>query len=265
MNSQAVPQPEPPTDLFAAIDPILGYLNYGNGSFDVNFFKNLNDAFRLLGAEPETDANSGQATASQSAAFDQQSQPLIQPNESSSTDETNASVDATDYKPSPIALASDAHPLAGCTALTFRDQLTKRLNDLSESNSAFRKSSQSRFAIEVTFDVLLPKYVKFHRDLFFHQTNEILLNSFFVGRAFELVLREIKLQELDSEESFTTTDRVLFSRSVLRQLNDFTGHRPVATLESQKHEAYANERFRPVPLYIQGAVSYTHLTLPTKA
>ena len=252
MNSQAVPQPEPPTDLFAAIDPILGYLNYGNGSFDVNFFKNLNDAFRLLGAEPETDANSGQATASQSAAFDQQSQPLIQPNESSSTDETNASVDATDYKPSPIALASDAHPLAGCTALTFRDQLTKRLNDLSESNSAFRKSSQSRFAIEVTFDVLLPKYVKFHRDLFFHQTNEILLNSFFVGRAFELVLREIKLQELDSEESFTTTDRVLFSRSVLRQLNDFTGHRPVATLESQKHEAYANERFRPVPLYIQG-------------
>ena len=226
MNSQGAPQPEMPTELLAAIDPILGYLNYGNGSFDVSFFRNLNAAFGLLAAA-EPDCETVDQTCTSNLTVEQQ--PV----------KADDSVD-------------DIHPLAGCTALAFHDRLTERLAELEQENSAFRDSSQSRFAIEVTFDVLVPLYLKFHRDLFFHQKTEILMNSFFVGRAFELVLREIRLRELDSEDSFAGADRVLFSRSVLRQLNDFTGHRPVATLESQKLQPYANERFRPVPVYIQG-------------
>ena len=135
--------------------------------------------------------------------------------------------------------------------MLFREQLTKRLGQLEADSSAFQDSSQSRFAIELTFDVLLPKYLKFHWDLFFHQTNEILVNSFFLGRVFELVLGEIRLRDLTSADSFAAVDRSMFSRAVLQRLNDFTGHRPVATLESQKHEPYPNERFRPVPVYLQ--------------
>ena len=47
MNPKGASQPEPQPALFAAIDPILGYLNYGNGSFDARFFQNLNTS--LLG------------------------------------------------------------------------------------------------------------------------------------------------------------------------------------------------------------------------
>ena len=232
MNSPGAPQPEMPTELLSAIDPILGYLNYGNGSFDVSFFQNLNAAFGML------------AVAQADCEIDDQPSPDDQSADSSKTPDSKSSPEANS--------TDDVHPLAGCTALVFHSRLIERLTELEQENSAFRDSSQSRFAIEVTFDVLVPLYLKFHRDLFFHQKTEILMNSFFVGRAFELVLREIRLRELESQDSFAGEDQVLFSRSVLRQLNDFTGHRPVATLESQKHEPYANERFRPVPVYIQG-------------
>ena len=250
MKSQAASQPEPPTTLFAAIDPILGYLNYGNGSFDVNFFKNLDIAFGLLGADSEAGKTDDFGPLSISSGSNQPSQATTPSGDPEPTDDAISSEDAIEFKPPPEK--PDAHPLTGCTAFVFFDQLTKRLADLKKENSAFRESSQSQFAIEVTFDVLMPKYLKFHRDLFFHQTTELLLNSFFVGRAFELVLREIRLRELDSTDAFAAIDQAMFSRAVLRQLNDFTGHRPVATLESQKREAYANERFRPVPVYIQG-------------
>ena len=35
------------------------------------------------------------------------------------------------------------------------------------------------------------------------------------------------------------------------RLNDFIGHRPLPTLETQKIEPYANEWVRPIPLYIR--------------
>ena len=229
-------QPEPQTEMFAAIDPILGYLNYGNGSFDAGFFKNLNVVFGLLGADEAGRKPPNKPAATESATSDQ-----------TSTDDAAELAGRESVSP-----AEDAHPLDGCTAFSFRQQLVQRLGVLEKDNSAFKDSWQSRFAIEVTFDVLLPKYLKFHRDLFFHQTTEILLNSFFLGRTFELVLREIRTRELASAESFADVDKAMFTREVLRQLNDFTGHRPVATLESQKHEPYLNERFRPVPIYIRG-------------
>ena len=249
MNSKGAPQPEPQSALLTAIDPILGYLNYGNGSFDARFFQNLNVVFGLLGptaiepqAFPPSLAHEHEALEShlQSLGVDL-------------TLDEGAPAESVELQPAGgDALESKAHPLAGCTALRLRDQLMKRLAELETDSSAFQDSSQSRFAIEVTFDVLLPRYLKFHSDLFFHQNSEALVNSFFLGRVFELVLSEIRLQELTSAESIAAVDRTMFSRTVMQRLNDFTGHRPVATLESQKHEAYPNERFRPVPVYIQG-------------
>ena len=38
----------------------------------------------------------------------------------------------------------------------------------------------------------------------------------------------------------------------LSMLNDFLGHRPVATLESQKVEPYRNEWISPIPIYLHG-------------
>ena len=254
MNSKGAPQPEPRAALLAAIDPILGYLNYGNGSYDPRFFQNLNMAFGLLGADA-TGSQINESNVTLEAAVSE----LLTDVEDSSPDKkpladsTNAANDATGVIAADEAvLAEDVHLLDGCTALIFRDQLVERLMVLEADSSAFQDSSQSRFAIEVTFDVVLPKYLKFHHDLFFHQQNEILVNSFFVGRVFELVLAEIRLRELTSADSFAASDRAMFSRAVLQRLNDFTGHRPVATLESQKLETYLNERFRPVPIYIQG-------------
>ncbi|MCA9266504.1 MAG: hypothetical protein KDA60_21740, partial [Planctomycetales bacterium] len=40
---------------------------------------------------------------------------------------------------------------------------------------------------------------------------------------------------------------------VIRQLNDYLGHRPVPALETQKHEPYPHEYVRPIPVYIEGA------------
>ena len=252
MNSTGASQPEPQTALIAAIDPILGYLNYGNGSFDVRFFQNLNIAFGLLGADAAASEPKQPSLSPSTEPLDLQ----LEGDDVSAEDDLDPD-DATELKPADdpesVAVTKDAHPLAGCTALKFRVQLIKRLGELENDSSAFQDSSQSRFAIELTFDVLLPKYLKFHHDLFFHQSNELLVNAFFLGRVFELVLGEIRLRDLASAEAFAAVDQTMFTRSVLKLLNDFTGHRPVATLESQKHEPYSNERFRPVPVYIQGA------------
>ena len=253
MNSKGASQPETQTALFAAIDPILGYLNYGNGTFDASFFENLNVAFGLLGADSTASHPKEPSLTPEAIVMDLQGSVSIdEPSDLAADVSADIEDVAEQNDVAETEITGDIHPLDGCTALAFHDQLVNRLKDLESDSAAFQDSSQSRFAIEVTFDVVLPKYLKFHCDLFFHQTNEILVNSFFLGRTFELVLSEIRLRDLTSSESFAAVDRTMFSRSVLQRLNDFTGHRPVATLESQKHEPYPNERFRPVPIYLQG-------------
>jgi len=90
---------------------------------------------------------------------------------------------------------------------------------------------------------LFSAYRKHHRDLLFHQSDQFLFNAFFVGRAIESVLRR--------EVSWNQEDEIV--HSAVERLNDFIGHRPVATLESQKIEPYQHEWIRPVPIYIQDA------------
>ncbi|MCH2368926.1 MAG: hypothetical protein MK324_00095 [Pirellulales bacterium] len=121
------------------------------------------------------------------------------------------------------------------------DLLTDAITHFNEEKEAFAQIEQARIVLEITFDQLLRSYFLFHQDLLFHSSEVQLFNAFFIGRAFEVVLQNgPDFQSLDTE-------------TLMNQFNDFIGFRPVATLETQKHEPYVNEWLRPVPLYIQGA------------
>lgn len=122
-------------------------------------------------------------------------------------------------------------------------RLRERLQQLQATNSAFRDTAQAEAALRLVFERGLSAYREFHRDLLFHQTDEGLFRSFFVGRFFEAVLRQGP--PWDEEE------RIL--SGALRLLNDYVGYRPVAVLEKQKLEAYPHEFLRPIPLYVRGA------------
>ena len=102
------------------------------------------------------------------------------------------------------------------------DFLFEAIDYLSDHNEAFTNNDQSRIVIEITFDQLLRTYFMFHQDLLFHQSEIQLFNSFFIGRAFEVILQNgPDFENIDTEV-------------LLRQFNDFIGYRPVATLETQK-------------------------------
>lgn len=122
-----------------------------------------------------------------------------------------------------------------------RDSLIDRLDTLSNEKSSFKNCEQAKETIELTFDHLLDDFRTFHSDVLFHQKNESIFNSFFIGRVFEVILKAREgHQNLSSQE-------------VITKLNDYVGHRPVATLETHKAEPYPNEWVRPIPLYVAGA------------
>lgn len=122
-------------------------------------------------------------------------------------------------------------------------RLRERLQQLQATNSAFRDATQAEAALRLVFERGLAAYREFHRDLLFHQTDEGLFRSFFVGRFCEAVLRQGP--PWDEEERIVA--------GAVRLLNDYVGYRPVAVLEKQKLEAYPHEFLRPIPLYIKGA------------
>ncbi|MEM7784188.1 MAG: hypothetical protein AAF623_12605 [Planctomycetota bacterium] len=121
--------------------------------------------------------------------------------------------------------------------------LRQRLTQITESNPTFKDSEQAKRAIEIAGSHLLPSYLDFHADLLFHQETDCIFNSFFLGRAFERVLANLRDEK----------DNSVLCQIVIKQLNDFVGHRPVAVLENQKMEPDPHEWIRPVPIYIQGA------------
>ncbi len=130
--------------------------------------------------------------------------------------------------------------------LDVRGQLDSRLKKLQQENGSFKNCAQATSALQITFDHLLPEYLEFHRDLLFHQSRDILFNSFFVARC----LREVVTQ-MGHEDPSSIAPKNIVSIA-LSQLNDFLGHRPLATLESQKIEPYPHERVCPIPVFIKG-------------
>lgn len=126
---------------------------------------------------------------------------------------------------------------------TAVQRLEEELPRLSDRSASFADAGQARAALRLLRDNVLPAYREFHADLLFHQSEESLFGAFFVGRACEAILRQ--------GAPWDETDRIV--QGSLTHLNDYIGHRPVAALETRRHEPYAHEWLRPVPLYIDGA------------
>jgi len=123
--------------------------------------------------------------------------------------------------------------------------LLARLAELHRGqSSAFHDVRQAETVLALVFDKVLPAYRAHHADLLFHQTDRDLFQPFFLARVFEAVLAQESLQA-DGEQT---------TAAVLARLNDYVGHRPVATLETRpRGEPYAHERVRPIPLFLRGA------------
>ncbi|MFP6692284.1 MAG: hypothetical protein VB875_04635, partial [Pirellulales bacterium] len=133
---------------------------------------------------------------------------------------------------------------AGSPWNALRGRLCQKLDDLESNSSAFADVSQTRLVVAATHDQILPAYLAHHRELLFHQTDKSLFGPFFLGRCYEAVLQ--CRDAADNGEQLVEL--------VLRQLNDYIGYRPIATLESKrKIEPYPHERCRPLPIYIHGA------------
>lgn len=126
----------------------------------------------------------------------------------------------------------------------LQHQLAARLEKLTSSSPAFSDAAQASAAISITFDSLLPAYLEFHSDLLFHLAPSDFVNPFFLGRCFEAVLEQ--------SGPWDEVERIV--DGALERLNDYLGYRPVPVLENgRKMMPYEHERFRPLPLYIEGA------------
>ncbi len=177
--------PERATGGSAALEQVLGYLNFSSGAPDPQFLANLSTLF---------ESASG---------------------------------------------TSDGSPLW----LTVSRALTDRLAQLQSQSPAFHDAQQASQVLELVFDRTLPAYREFHRDLLFHHTDASLFRPFFIGRVCEAVLKQ--------GAPWSEPNRIV--PATIAQLNDYLGHRPVATLESQRVEPYRHEFVRPIPLYVRGA------------
>ena len=207
------PKPEQPIDVIQ--DQVLGYLNFSSGNHDPKFFTNINLLFSYLADKTQC--------------------------ESASSKKPSTSRPGKSAKVNSLCEANE-HVIAWQVGKV----LNARLEKVHAENPTFRESTQCKAVLEITFGSLLPTYRKHHRDLLFHQSAEFLFNSFFVCRAMEAVL-SVTVGERGSHD-WNEVDRIVSDS--LRLLNDYLGHRPVATLESQKIEPYLHEWIRPVPIYV---------------
>lgn len=139
-----------------------------------------------------------------------------------------------------LAAAGDERPWGG-----VHQSLVRHLHELHHSGAAaFRDIDQAKAVLRITFDEVLPAYRRHHADLLGHLSDAELWQPFFLARVFEAVLRQ--------RGPWDERERVV--AGALQALNDFVGHRPIATLESRPEgEPYGRERVRPIPLYLRGA------------
>ncbi len=199
------------------VDQVLGYLNFSSGNPDASFLSNLNRLMGVLFAQ------------------------VVGCEPDQACKEKSQGAQVVDL---------------------LIDTLEQRLERLRQENEAFRCVAQARQVIDISLRHVLPTYREHHRDLLFHQSAETLFNPFFIGRVFEAVLLEIhplveSVADADSDSFLMTDVQTLLPKkivaSAIGRLNDFIGHRPVASLESQKIEPYEHEWVRPVPVYVRQA------------
>ncbi len=124
-----------------------------------------------------------------------------------------------------------------------RDLLVDQLCTLRQSGAAFQDSQQAEAIIKLTFDEILPAYWRHHADLLFSIRPQDVPQAFFTARVFEAALEQ--------GGPWDDIERVV--SGTITRLNDFVGYRPVAVLENDRRmEPYPHERFRPIPLYLEG-------------
>ena len=123
--------------------------------------------------------------------------------------------------------------------------LEGQLKYLQEKSSTFTNPEQATLVLSNTRDNLLPKYIEFHSDLLFHQSEAALFGPFFVGRVFEFFLICI-----NQSPGWNSTRQ----NEIIDKLNDYIGYRPVAVLENdRKMQPYPHEWCCPIPLFIRDA------------
>ena len=138
-----------------------------------------------------------------------------------------------------------------CTAVGTIDRpdrlrrlLTAELETLRGSSAAFADCTQAESAIDLTLGGCLAAYRAHHADLLFHLPAEEFEHPYLLGCMFEAVLSQ--------EGPWSERGRIV--GGAVAHLNDYVGYRPIAVLENgRKMELYDHERFRPVPIFIQGA------------
>ncbi len=125
----------------------------------------------------------------------------------------------------------------------IRELLARELEQMRHEQAAFREAGQAEAVIDLLFDHMLPAYWEYHSDLLFHLSPEVLHQAYFLGCLAEAILSQ--------GEPWDETERVV--KGALRQLNNYLGYRPIAVLENGRLvEPYPHERFRPIPVYLQG-------------
>ncbi len=125
---------------------------------------------------------------------------------------------------------------------TAGEMLQKRLQQLRKTNLAFSDAQQADRAVRLLHEKVVPGYLKFHGFTLSHIHASHVINAFFLGRAAEATL--IAMQDHPDDSAAAT--------AAIGRLNDYVGHRPVATLQNKPHAPYPHEWIRPVPLYIRG-------------
>ncbi|MBX3439804.1 MAG: hypothetical protein KF861_20100, partial [Planctomycetaceae bacterium] len=138
-----------------------------------------------------------------------------------------------------------------CVALGGEDRparmlqtLLAELRALQGTSPAFADCTQAKAVVELTLDGCLAAYRAHHADLLFHLTPQDFEAPYLLGRMFEAVLSQ--------GEPWDEHGRIL--QGAVAHLNEYVGYRPVAVLENgRRMEIYDHERFRCVPVFIQGA------------
>lgn len=127
--------------------------------------------------------------------------------------------------------------------LALPDLLLEELERLrQEGTAAFKDAAQAEAVLRL-LKALQPAYIRHHRDLLRHQSDEILFDAFFMLKAAEAILNQ--------GGPWEETERIL--AGAIAQLNDYVGYRPIAVLENvPKGEFYDHERHRPLPLFLRG-------------
>ena len=212
----------------ACADQVLGYVNFSDGKHDPATFRAFDRLFeKELSRREALDCEASDAQH-------------VDRSDEDSPSEANGKSNGT-------AKNIPGRSPSSCAADGVHHLLRQRLVLLQETSEAFRDSNQAKAALAVVFEHLLPRYRIQHSDLIFGHSYDFLFNSFFVARAFEIVLRLIVA---NTEETIGNKD---LADSAFETFNDYLGHRPIATLQTRKIEPYREEWIRPIPIFVRDA------------